>query len=213
MPFTPKRTLRAEEMYLDPSFQRLSPMARYLAAALLMYVDGQGRERAKPVLLRETFFEQDEGIDPGDVETLLIELSVAGWLALYSHEGRELMQITPERMNAFVAGLEKRNGRFPPPPEGHPTFTGPPSGGPRAEGKEGAEWWQEEPDAWMEDSELPPPVGCPLHPNGLLTGRCGPCGSARKLHDQYMRGEISHSQLVSAHSARPARTAPEDDEP
>jgi hypothetical protein len=219
MPFTPKRTLQAEALYEDPSFQRLSPLARYLMAGLLSYVDGQGRERAKPVLLRETFFEQDEGIDPGDVETMLLELSSAGWVALYSHEGRELMQIDPDRMNAFVAGLDKRNGRFPPPPEGHPTFTRPPSGAPRAEGREGAaeagaeEWWQVEPDAWMEDPDLPPPVGCPRHPNGLMVGNCGPCGSARKSHDQYMRGEITHAQLVSAHRARPSRRNAEDDEP
>jgi hypothetical protein len=211
MPFSPQRTLKAALLYRDQSYLELPIPARHLITGLLHYVDQQGRENANAATLREMFFEFDEEIDSSEVESLLLVLAERGWLLLYSSGKRQLMQVSDGPWRAFVTIDGRNKSVFPPPSAGPETFLGQPrsnSGPTLAGGREGAGGEA----AWMEDPDLPPPVGCPRHPNGLLTGNCGPCGSARKLNDAYTRGEITREELIAAHRAPRVRPDPVDDE-
>ena len=60
----------------------------------------------------------------------------------------------------------------------------------------------------MLDPEMPPPQGCPRHPNNTGLIPCGPCAGARKIHDRFVRSEITHEQAVAAWSQA---TAAEED--
>ena len=210
MPFTPSRKLRPE-VFQDPSFLSLPVQTRYLMLGLLEYVDGHGRENANLSVLRETFFEFDDAVTQSDVATLLLELDEAGWLIVYQSGKRTLMEIPPERMQ-WVSHIEKRaEPLFPPPPESArrpPDSLWMPSGLPRAEGKGGGSGY----GAWMEDPDMPPPVGCHLHPHGFPLGNCGGCASARKIHEGYLRGEVSRETAIEAHRPSTSRATPLDED-
>ncbi|MDE2100838.1 MAG: hypothetical protein KGL39_26565 [Patescibacteria group bacterium] len=197
--------------------------ARHLIAGLLFYVDQQGRENANPATLRELFFEFDESVDASEVESLLLLLAENGWLHLYSSGKRQLMQVQAEPWRSFVTIDGRNKSVFPPPSVGPETFlghsrsdSGPPLAGGRGEAGGGwpGETGGETPDLydrWLTDPELPPPPGCRRHPNNLAVGNCGACAGSRKVHDAYMRGEITRDEAIAAHRS-PVRSDPVDDE-
>ncbi|WP_187265013.1 hypothetical protein [Homoserinibacter sp. GY 40078] len=176
---------------------------RLFLLALLMYVDAAGREIASSRVLREALYEFDEDVTPETVDEMLLALEGRGWLLLYESGRRLFLQVNPAPWAEFVS-IDGRDGsRHPSPdpgPEAAQRAAWAASGPTPAEGKgeSGGEAGDGERPTWMSDPDMPPPQGCKLHPinTGLIP--CGACAGARKLHDQFIRGEISHDDAVKA---------------
>lgn len=60
--------------------------------------------------------------------------------------------------------------------------------------------WTSEDDGQITRPKRPavldaPPIGCPDHPNGSVTGACGPCGTQRERRVEYLARERYQEQL------------------
>lgn len=212
MPFSPQRKLKIEALLRDPRYLTLDrETTRPLLLQLLHYVDGAGRESASAPMLRELLYEFDEDVTPGQIDGWMILLDEADWLLLYEHGRRIYMQINPIAWKAFVS-CDGRDGSRHPAPEPDPVSAQSATwgdlrenvGATAAEGKGGT--GEEGTPAWMLDPDLPPPNGCPRHPNNTGLVKCGACAGAREIHSRYMHGDISHADAVKAwQEAGPAR--------
>lgn len=198
MPFTPARKFKLEALNRDERYLSLPRDLRLFVRQLMEYVDQLGREIASSSTLRETLFEFDEDVTVKTVDEWLLALEDAGWLVLYTSGRRMFMQINPVAWAAFVSCDGRDGSRYPEPDPGPVSaqsatwgdLRAVPGASPaRGEGGRGA-WW-EEPDGV-------PPAGCPKHPHNTGLIPCGACAGARKLHEGFMRGEISREQAVAA---------------
>ena len=218
MPFTPVRKFKLEALNRDERFLSLSRDLRLFLWSLLSYVDQQGREVMSSTTLRETFYEFDKDVTTEMIESWVEALESADWLLLYVAAGRRIyFQINPAALAEFVSMDGRDKSRHPDPEPGPVAAqcaawvdSGSTPGGFRAdfgsttaEGKgEGGQLGESrESPAWMSDPQLPPPQGCPRHPNNTGLINCGACGGARKIHTRFVSGEISHAEAVAAWSA------------
>lgn len=202
MPFSPSRKFKLEALNRDERFLTLPIPSRLFLLSLLMYVDAAGRELAAARTLRDLFYEFDHEVEDGHIDTMLLELEDRGWLLLYVSSRRMLLQINPAAWAEFVSVDGRDGSRYPSPEPGPEAAQRAAWGDPGptvAEGK--GEWGQSrETPAWFDDPEMPPPQGCARHPNNTGLIACGPCAGARKIHQQFMNGDISHEAAVAAWS-------------
>jgi len=200
MPFSPKRSFKLEPLNRDERYLTIPQPTRLFLLSLLMYVDSAGREMASTRTLRDTFYEFDPDVEDSHIDAMLLDLEARGWLLLYISSRRILMQINPAAWVEFVS-IDSRDGsRYPPPepgPEAAQRASWGDAGPSLAEGKGGGAAEGEVP-LWTLDPELPPQQGCRKHPNNTGLIPCGPCAGARKIHQQFMAGEMTHAEAVSA---------------
>lgn len=217
MPFSPQRKLKIESLFRDARYLSLDPTTtRPLLLTLLHYVDGHGRESASAPIMRELLYEFDRDVTPGVIDGWLIQLEDADWLLLYESGRRLYLQINPIAWKAFVS-CDGRDGSRHPAPEPGPVETQSTtwgdlrdSDGPTAAEGKGEGEGPGAPPPWMLDPDLPPPLGCPKHPNNTGLVNCGACAGAREIHNRFMRQEISHEDAVRAWSeAGPSRARAE----
>jgi hypothetical protein len=198
MPFTPARKFKLEALNRDERFLSLPRDLRLFLMQLLMYVDQLGREIASSSTLRETLFEFDEDVTVKQVDEWLLALEDEGWLVLYTSGRRIFMQINPVPWAAFVSCDGRDGSRHPEPDPGPVSAQSTTwgdlrgvSGASPARGEGGSGVWWEAPDGV-------PPAGCPKHPHNTGLIPCGACAGARKIHEGFMRGEITREQAVAA---------------
>ncbi len=197
MPFSPVRKFKLEALNRDERFLSLPRDQRLFLLSLLMYVDQLGREIASASTLRETFFEFDDDVSVSRIDDWLLALEERDWLVLYTSGRRIFMQVNPVAWGAFVSCDGRDGSRYPEPDPGpvsaQSTTWGDlraDSGATPAEGKGGAGWW--------ESPEGVPPAGCKRHPHNTGLINCGACGGARKIHEGFLRGEISRDDAIRA---------------
>lgn len=206
MPFSPKRSLKSEELLRDERFLLMPRRLRLLLLSLLLYVDQHGRATASSPVLRETLFEFDEDVSASVVDEMLLALEECGWLLLYESGRRLYLQITPPAWTDFVT-IDRRDASMHPAPDPGPLATqaarwadaGPPAA--EGKGEAGGRGEAGEPPAgadWMSDPEMPPPAGCSRHPHNTGLISCGPCAGARKIHHDFITGAITHAEAVAA---------------
>lgn len=200
MSFTPARKFKLEHLNRDERYLTVPPPARLFLLSLLMYVDQKGREVATAQTLRDTFYEFDPDVTVSDVNGWLCDLEARGWLLQYISGRRVLLQINPAALAEFVSMDGRDASRFPPPEPGPEAAQSATWGGLRADsGPTAAEGKGEgEEPPWFSDPTIPPPQGCRLHPHNTGMIACGPCAGARKIHAQFIGGEITHEEAVAA---------------
>lgn len=200
MPFSPTRKLKNEALLRSERFLSLPPPLRLFALSLLLYVDQAGREVASSRVLQQALYEFDEDVTTDSIDEMLLALEAADWLLLYEHGRRLYLQMNPELLALYVSMDKRDSAPHPPPPGALGAF----SGRAAAEGKgEGGE--PGDAAAWTLDPEMPPPAGCRKHPNNTGLIPCGPCAGARKIHADFIAGNITHAEAVAAWSTPPTR--------
>lgn len=205
MPFSPKRSLKMQELFRDERYLTLEPSPRLLMLTLLHYTDALGREVASSTSLSDLLYEFDAKVTPGQIDKMLGLLESRAWLLLYESGRRRYMQVNPVAWKQFVT-IDGRDGSQYPAPDPGPVAAqchtwgevranaGPTAAEGRGDG--GA-------PAWTLDPEMPPPQGCRMHPNNTGSIACGACAGAVKIHKRFMTGEISHAEAVRAYLGDP----------
>jgi hypothetical protein len=198
VPFSPKRSLKMQELFRDERYLTLDPSPRLLMLTLLHYTDALGREVASSTSLSDLLYEFDAKVTPGQIDKMLTLLESRSWLLLYESGRRRYMQVNPVAWKAFVS-IDGRDGsQYPPPDPGPVAAQGHAWGDPGPTAAEGKGDGGGAPPLWMSDPDMPPPQGCRMHPlnTGLIA--CGACAGARKIHADFIAGRISHAQAVAA---------------
>jgi hypothetical protein len=211
MPFTPVRKFKLEALNRDERFLSLSRDLRLFLLQLLMYVDQLGREIASSSTLRETFFEFDEDVTVGRVDEWLLALEERDWLVLYTSGRRIFMQVNPVVWAGFVSCDGRDGSRYPEPEPGPVSAQSTTWGDLRAASGATPARGEGEVGDWWERPDGVPPAGCPRHPHNTGLIPCGACAGARKIHEKFIRGEMSRDEAVLAW--KPAETGDHDDLP
>lgn len=222
MPFTPTRKFKLEALARHERYLSMPRDLRLFLLSLLIYADQKGREEAKSLTLREALYEFDDDLTTDTIDEWLLALESRGWLVLYVVGRRMFFEINPVAWALFVSVDKREAPPHPEPPDRAPVATqsaswgglgassGDSPGGLRGDsGRSAAEGKGEEGSGWMSDPDLPPPQGCPKHPNNTGLIRCGPCAGARKIHERFIAGEMTHEEAVKAWSTTTSRGAEE----
>lgn len=204
-------------MFTDEALMELPAKTRLTGLGLRHYVDDEGRGSARPALIRGQLWALDESVSDDIVEEHLVALEDAGYLSMYTVDGRTYLEL--EEWPSVDRG---QASRLPPPPprESLARHSRDPredvanpsrgsrdilavvgergeegerreGGGERAVGEEGAP-----PPTPLSTVDEPSPF-CSKHPAGTERP-CGPCGTARKRHDRWLRaqGEAEDLEVV-----------------
>lgn len=204
--------------------------AKPLALWLWLHMDPLGRGVADPrVIARRMDTGEPLDLVADRVEEHLYMLMDAGWLTTFSHLGDEwILLLYPLKVDMRDVNITSPE---PPPgtvPVGFPVAVG---GGRaseraraevRAEGAARAAAWEaverdrepapERPERpWQLDA---PPMFCSKHmPGGAGQKKCGPCGDARRIRDEWMLTRVYEEKLTDYHEAKQETEGVFDDEP
>ncbi len=189
MPMTKRRFLTPEEMQ-DEDLGEQTPTVRFVAIALRMLADDEGRARLNVRSIKGQAFTNDQWTSEDVIETSVLVLEEIGFIRSYVVAGRQYFQVTsryhtpPEK--------PKRSEIPPPPPLSEPSGRHP-DGVPirGGEGGGGLPWGD---TSGLDPDDLPPSF-CPEHmPSGSGGIPCGLCGDARMTHLAALRKKRSEPQ-------------------
>ncbi|MFB7843606.1 hypothetical protein [Microbacterium sp. NPDC056052] len=208
--------------------------AKPTAFWLWLNADPLGRVLADPrVLARRMKTGEPLDLVAGRVEGHLYMLMDAGWLTTFDHFGDEWIllwhPLKVDMRDVHITSPEppENLGRL---PAGYPVAVGGGRVGARerareevrAEGAARAAAWDavqadrvpapERPERpWALDA---PPMFCDKHmPGGAGQKKCGPCGDARRIRDEWMLTRVYEEKLTDYHEAKQETEGVWDDEP
>ncbi len=181
-------------MFEDETLMELTTEQRQTGLGLYFYVDDHGRGSATPARVRADLWTLSTTMTDDQIVEHLEWLDQAGLIQLYEAEGRQYL--------AFLDWPSQDHptaSRIPPPPARSSSLSNT-SRSPlevlgveereerekrEGEGERGREGVQGEgPGPLTPDLTSP---FCPRHqPSGTL-GKCGPCGTARRAHDAWLK--------------------------
>jgi hypothetical protein len=205
-----QRKISAEDVQF-PGYLRAPIAAKPTALGLWLHTDGLGRREVVPELIAAAIYPGEAATDL--VLEHLLMLDESGFLDFYAAEGSEWLQLRrPLRIDARLAW-----SNCPEPPVREPSRTFAAVGGARARAGErvraeqaerAGRWasWADEQERRTRPPERPllldaPPIGCPDHPHGAFRD-CGPCGTARRRHDRWVREARYGEQVTDYEQAR-----------
>jgi hypothetical protein len=197
------------DLFTDERLIELPAAARLTAVGLRFFADDEGRASANPALILAGLFPLAPDMTPGLIEEHLLMLAETHYIRLYEAQGREWLVLVdwpkvdrgkrtvipapPNLREEFAVGggrgRRSRAGGEEGEGEGDGRGgTGLADGARRGSGPEAAT------DAMRALREMlrgAPEVSpfCPKHQPRGTTQPCGPCGSARKQHEQWIRAQ------------------------
>lgn len=164
-------------VFTDPAMLALPLEVRWTAIGLRLHADDEGREVAHPRLLWSSIWPLSEVVTEDELILHLLTLEDVGEIQLYSAGDRTYYRI----IDFPKVDRGQPSGHPNPPPlanqsridrEGtRETF----AAGEREGGEEARGVFR---------GDMPPPFGCPEHPEGSFDP-CGPCGTARMRHQAW----------------------------
>jgi hypothetical protein len=207
----------------SPEYQMVPDVAKSTALGLWTLLDVMGRGPLdERWIARELYRDRDPETAADMVTEHLVMLLDSGFMSTYQAEGQEWILLR----RPLKADRRRASLLAPEPPE-DVTWTSVAVERERArasarervrfEGAARAEAWA----AVQGDRERPerperpylldaPPIGCPKHPDGLVNGPCGPCGTAREQRTRWLTERIYEERLTRFYEQMPT---PPDDEP
>jgi hypothetical protein len=215
-----QRKISAEDLQFA-GYLRAPMTAKPTAIGLWLHTDGLGRREVVPELLAAAIYPGEAATDL--VLEHLLMLDESGFLDFYTEQGTEYLALRrPLKLDARLAWS---NCPDPPVRESSRTFVAVGGARERAGERVRAEqaeragrWatWADEREHRTRPPERPllldaPPIGCPDHPHGAFRD-CGPCGTARRRHDRWVREARYGEQMTEYEKTQQAEEA-WDDEP
>ncbi|GAB2613676.1 hypothetical protein [Pseudactinotalea suaedae] len=187
-------------MFSDEALMELPPAVRLTGLGLRFYADDEGRGSANPTLIKASLWPLDQDTSETDIEEHLVALEDAGYIHLYSVDGRTYIAL-----DEWPATDRGAASRLPPPPDPpDPPALASPSRGPRevlavveeGEGREGGGAGEEAPGGGGGPREAPArlPTGepspfCSKHQPYGTERPCGGCAAARTKHRMWLRDQ------------------------
>jgi hypothetical protein len=177
-------------MFDDETLMELTTEQRLTGLGLYFIADDHGRGSATPARVRSDLWPLSETITNDSIVEHLEWLDQAGLIQLYEAEGRTYFVILdwPSQDHPTASKIPP-----PPPRQTHTSASRSPlevlgveereeRGGEGARGREGAQ-------GESADASAPDPTSpfCPKHRRVPTLGNCGPCGTARRFHADWLK--------------------------
>jgi hypothetical protein len=220
---TKQRMISVEDLQ-SPEYQAVPDAAKPTALGLWTLLDVMGRGPMDELwIARELYQDRAPSTAAEMVTEHLLMMLEAGFLTTYKAAGEEwILLLRPLKADKRRARIDTPE----PPPETWMSVAVERENaraGARArvrlENEASAAGWANA----REDRERParperphvldaPPIGCPKHPDGLVSAPCGPCGTAREQRTRWMAARIYEERLATYYESMPAPEV-DDDEP
>jgi len=193
----------------SPEFQAVPDEAKPTALGLWTLLDVMGRGPLDEWWIGRELYQDRAPAEAADLVTShLLMLMESGFLTTYTAGGREWILL----LRTLKADKRRARIETPEPPE-DVTWTSvavererarvSAREHVRAEDEARAEAWAavQGDRERVERPERPllldaPPIGCPKHPDGLVSGPCGPCGTARVQRTEWLTRRIYEERMA-----------------
>lgn len=170
-------------IFKDERLMELPDKVRLTGIGLRFLADDQGRASATAALIRGGLWPLDQTVTDQDIDDHLLRLDQVGYLRLYAVGGRTYLVLAD-----WPTVDRAHPSKLPPPPKPDPAEAGEAKDD---EATDPATAWVADARATQETlAAMPEPSPfCAFHLPLGTTVPCGPCGSARKRHDQWVRAQ------------------------